>query len=86
LVLLAGPVTAVPLLLFAAGARRIPLSLLGILQYTVPTLQLCLGVWLWHEPFPVVRQLGFATIWISIALYAVEGIWTGRRRNRTAGT
>jgi chloramphenicol-sensitive protein RarD len=68
------------LLLFAAGARRIPLSLLGLLQYTGPTLQLLLGVWLWHEAFPASKQAGYAMIWISLAVYAIEGIWAGRRR------
>jgi chloramphenicol-sensitive protein RarD len=80
LITMAGPVTAVPLLFFAAAARRIPLSLLGLLQYTGPTLQLLLGVWLWHEPFPAEKQIGYAMIWVSLAMYAVEGIWTGRRR------
>lgn len=80
LLTLAGPITAVPLLFFAAGARRIPLSLLGLLQYTGPTLQLLLGVWLWHEPFPATKQIGYALIWVSLALYAAEGIWVSRRR------
>lgn len=80
LLLLAGPVTAVPLLFFAAGARRIPLSLLGLLQYTGPTLQLLLGVWLWHEPFPAQKQVGYALIWLSLALYAGEGLWMSTRQ------
>jgi chloramphenicol-sensitive protein RarD len=80
LLLLAGPVTAVPLLFFAAGARRIPLSLLGLLQYTGPTLQLLLGVWLWNEPFPAPKQAGYALIWLSLALYAAEGLWMNTRR------
>lgn len=80
LVAMAGPVTAVPLLFFAAAARRIPLSLLGLLQYTGPTLQLLLGVWLYHEPFPADKQLGYAMIWVSLALYALEGFWMSRRR------
>ncbi|MBB3010156.1 EamA family transporter RarD [Cupriavidus alkaliphilus] len=80
LLLLAGPVTAVPLLFFAAGARRIPLSLLGLLQYTGPTLQLLLGVWLWHEPFPAQKQVGYALIWLSLALYAAEGLWMNARQ------
>lgn len=80
LLLLAGPVTAVPLLFFAAGARRIPLSLLGLLQYTGPTLQLLLGVWLWHEPFPAQKQVGYALIWLSLALYAAEGLWMNTRQ------
>ncbi|WP_035059230.1 EamA family transporter RarD [Andreprevotia chitinilytica] len=80
LALMAGPITAIPLLLFAAGARRIPLSLLGLLQYVGPTLQLLLGVLLWHEPFGVDKMIGFAFIWTALALYTLEGLWTTRRR------
>jgi chloramphenicol-sensitive protein RarD len=71
----AGPITAIPLLLFAAGARRITLSLLGLLQYIGPTLQLLLGVWLYHEPFGGVRVIGFALIWSALAVYSLEGLW-----------
>ncbi|HTN65758.1 MAG TPA: EamA family transporter RarD [Burkholderiaceae bacterium] len=77
LLLAAGPITAVPLLLFAAGARRIPLSLMGLLQYLSPSLQLLLGVWLYHEPFDAVRMTGFALIWSGLALYSAEGLWRG---------
>jgi chloramphenicol-sensitive protein RarD len=70
----AGPITAVPLLLFAAGARRIPLSVLGLLQYLAPTLQFMLGVWLFHEAFTAERLLGFALIWTALALFAAEGL------------
>lgn len=68
-----GPVTAIPLLLFAAGARRIPLSLLGLLQYIGPTMQLLLGVWLYGEPFGGARLAGFALIWAALAVYSLEG-------------
>lgn len=71
----AGPITAIPLLLFAAGARRIPLSVLGLLQYIGPTLQLLLGVWLYHEPFGGGRMFGFALIWGALAVYSLEGVW-----------
>lgn len=71
----AGPITAIPLLLFASGARRIPLSLLGLLQYIGPTLQLLLGVWLYHEPFGGARLAGFALIWSALAVYTAEGLW-----------
>lgn len=71
----AGPITAIPLLLFASGARRIPLSLLGLLQYIGPTLQLLLGVWLYHEPFGGARMAGFALIWGALAVYSLEGLW-----------
>ncbi|MGB6056109.1 MAG: EamA family transporter RarD [Burkholderiaceae bacterium] len=81
----AGPITAVPLLLFAAGARRIPLTLLGLLQYLSPSLQLLLGVWLYHEPFGGTRLAGFALIWGALALYSAEGLWRGFRQRRTVG-
>ncbi|WP_255987443.1 EamA family transporter RarD [Chitinolyticbacter albus] len=84
LCLMAGPFTAVPLLLFAAAARRLPLSLLGILQYSGPTVQLLLGIFLWHEPFSGAKALGFALIWAALALYTLEGWWTGRMRGRPA--
>jgi len=71
----AGPITAIPLLLFAAGARRISLSLLGLLQYIGPTLQLLLGVWLYHEPFGGIRLVGFVLIWSALAVYSLEGLW-----------
>jgi chloramphenicol-sensitive protein RarD len=71
----AGPITAIPLLLFAAGARRIPLSVLGILQYLAPTLQLRLGVLLYNEPFGGDRLIGFAAIWAALIVYSVEGLW-----------
>ncbi|WP_119153017.1 EamA family transporter RarD [Caldimonas tepidiphila] len=78
----AGPVTAVPLLLFAAGARRITLATLGLLQYIGPTLQLLLGVWLFGEPFGAERAIGFGAIWLALALYSAEGLWHSRRAPR----
>lgn len=74
LLIAAGPITAIPLLLFASGARRIPLSVLGLLQYLSPTLQFLLGVWLFQEPFSAERLVGFALIWIALALFALEGL------------
>lgn len=73
LLLLAGPVTSIPLLLFAAGARRLTLTQLGLLQYINPTIQLMLGVWLWHEPFSPARLAGFALIWSALLIYTIEG-------------
>lgn len=77
--LLAGPMTAIPLLLFAAAARLIPMSTLGILQYISPSLQFALGVWLFHEPFQPARLAGFVLIWASLLVYSLEGWWTRRR-------
>jgi chloramphenicol-sensitive protein RarD len=74
LLVAAGPITAVPLLAFAAGARRIPLSLVGILQYLGPTLQLGLGILVFHEPLPLAKLLGFALIWAALVLYTIEGL------------
>ena len=75
LVMAAGPVTAVPLLLFAAGARLIPLSLAGIIQYVGPTLQLAVGVLIFDEPFGPIRLVGFGLVWTALVLYTVEGLW-----------
>ncbi|MEF2251528.1 EamA family transporter RarD [Ralstonia solanacearum] len=80
LLVLAGPLTAVPLLLFGAGARRIPLSLLGLLQYVSPTLQLLLGVWLYNEPFAGPKVFGYVLIWCGLAVYSAEGWMRLRRR------
>ena len=73
LLVAAGPITALPLLSFAAGARRIPLSLVGVLQYLGPTLQLGLGVFVFHESLPSAKLAGFALIWLALVLYALEG-------------
>lgn len=83
LLLAAGPVTAVPLLLFAAGARRIRFSTLGLLQYLGPTLQLLFGVWLYQEPFAE-RAAGYAMIWLALAVFSVEGLMQGWRWRASA--
>jgi len=82
--LLAGPITAVPLLLFGHGARRIPLGTLGLLQYISPSLQFLLGVWLFHEPLQAARLTGFALIWLALLLYSGETLWRARRLSRPA--
>jgi chloramphenicol-sensitive protein RarD len=74
-----GPVTAVPLLLFGAGARRLRLVTLGILQYLSPTLQFVIGVWLFHEPFSSGRLAGFACIWLALAIYTADALHAARR-------
>lgn len=79
LLFVTGVITAVPLLLFAAGARRIPLSLVGLLQYTTPTIQLLLGVFLYHEPFSASKLVGFVLIWLALALYSGENLWHRRQ-------
>ena len=74
-----GPITAVPLLLFAAGARRLPLTTLGLLQYIGPTIQFAIGVWVFREPFTATRLVGFGCIWLALLLYSADG-WRSARR------
>ena len=73
-----GPTTALPLLLFAAGVRRIPLSLVGMLQYINPMMQFSIGVLLYKEPFTRVQLVGFGLVWGALVLFAVEGYATRR--------
>ena len=74
-----GPATAVPLLLFAMAARRIPLMTLGMLQYLGPTIQFALGVLVFHEPLTIDRLVGFCLIWAALAIYSADGWRTARR-------
>ncbi|MFZ6767632.1 EamA family transporter RarD [Undibacterium sp. Di26W] len=85
LILVSGPITAIPLLLFAAGARRIPMTTLGLLQYMSPLVQLLLGVWLYHEPFDSGRMLGFVAIWAALIVYSCEGLWRNFRSVESTG-
>jgi chloramphenicol-sensitive protein RarD len=78
-----GPLTAIPLLLFAAGARRISMTTLGLLQYLGPTIQFLLGVWIFHEPFTAKRGIGFALIWLGLLAYSADG-WRVSRRSPPA--
>ena len=78
LLIFGGALTALPLIGFAYGARRIPYSLVGILQYIAPTLQLISGVWLLGEDFTRNQAIGFGAIWIALGIYGLDG-W---RRSR----
>ncbi len=69
----AGAVTAVPLLFFGAAARRVPLSVLGVLQYLAPTLQFLLGVLAYHEPFTRSHLIGYSLVWVALAIFWIEG-------------
>ncbi|WP_066951868.1 EamA family transporter RarD [Streptomyces lushanensis] len=73
-----GVTVASPLLLFAAAARRIPLTTIGLLQYLTPVLQLLIGVLLFHETMPASRWSGFVLIWIALGLLSADGL---RRRS-----
>ena len=69
---LTGVVTAIPLLMFASGARRVPLSTMGLLQYITPTLQFILGVFVFGESFNQARLVGFSMIWLALIVFSVE--------------
>jgi chloramphenicol-sensitive protein RarD len=74
LLMLAGPVTAVPLLLFAAAAQRLPMVTLGLLFYLNPGLQMAWGVFIGHEPMPPGRWVGFALIWVALVIMTVSAL------------
>jgi len=75
-----GLITMVPLLLFSSAARRIDLSLLGVIQYIAPSMQFVLGVFVYHEPFTRERLIGFVIVWTALAIYAAEGYVSRRSR------
>lgn len=79
-----GVVTAVPLLLFATAATRIPLSMLGLLQYVTPTMQLICGVAILGESLPPARLAGFALVWIALTVLATDAVRSERRARRLA--
>jgi len=78
LLLAGGIVTSVPLFLFAYGARRVPYSTIGVIQFIAPSLQLVCGLVVFHEPFESARATGFVLIWIGLAIYAVNALWRAR--------
>jgi len=83
LLLGSGIATAVPLAMFAYGARRIPLSTVGLTQYLAPSMQFLLGVFFFDEPFPRARAIGFVLIWCALAIYAADGLRRSRRAVQT---
>ncbi|MCP2165910.1 chloramphenicol-sensitive protein RarD [Goodfellowiella coeruleoviolacea] len=81
-----GPITAVPLLLFGAAAKRVPLVTLGMLQYLTPVLQFVLGVFVNHEPMPVSRWLGFGLVWTALVVFTAGTYLRRPRRDTTLPT
>lgn len=79
LLLLAGAVTAVPLLLFASGARRVPLTVIGLLQFVAPILQFAIGVWVLGEPMTIERWIGFGLVWVALVMLSADSIVMSRR-------
>lgn len=82
LLLLAGPITTIPLLLFASGVRRIPYSTVGIIQYVSPTIVFLLGRFAFGEPFSVEMMTGFVLIWTAVVVFTVDTVRTTARLRR----
>ncbi|APF35170.1 putative permease [Microbacterium sp. TS-1] len=82
LVTLAGVVTAVPLLFFAAGARRSSLTVIGLLQFVAPILQFITGAWILGEPMPLERWIGFGLVWLALVVLSVDSLRAARRPKR----
>ncbi|MFH1524747.1 MAG: EamA family transporter RarD [Chloroflexota bacterium] len=79
LMLGAGVVTTVPLLLFSSATQRIPLSLVGVLQYITPTMQFLIGVLIYREAFDHAHLVGFSIVWVALAIFWLEGFLANRR-------
>jgi chloramphenicol-sensitive protein RarD len=84
LLAVSGLVTATPLFLFSYGARQLPYSTVGILQYIAPSLQLVCAVFFLGEPFEKARTIGFSFIWLALLIYAADGLWRARQQARAA--
>lgn len=84
MLLLAGVMTSVPLLLFAAATARLSLVEVGIVQYVAPTMQFLFGVFLLHEPMPPERWAGFGLVWLALVFFTVDLVLDVRRRRRGA--
>lgn len=88
LLIASGAITAIPLLFFAKGVQKIPLYLMGFIQYIAPTMMLVLGVFIYGEPFGVARLIAFAFIWSALALVTLSSFnWNyvkGRNRKKIA--
>jgi chloramphenicol-sensitive protein RarD len=82
LIAAAGPITTLPLLLFAAAVQRVPLSAIGILQFIAPTIQFLLGILVYEEPFSRQQLVGFVLVWSAVIVFATDGIRV-RTRLRT---
>ncbi len=79
LLLMAGVMTATPLLFFAAGARRAPLTLIGLLQFIAPIMQFIIGAWILGEPMPLERWIGFSLVWLSLTVLTADSLVAARR-------
>ncbi|WP_319436453.1 EamA family transporter RarD [Mycobacterium sp. RTGN5] len=86
LMILSGPITAIPLLFFAAAAQRLPLVTLGLLMYLTPAMQMTWGVVVAHEPMPPARWVGFALIWLALLVFSGDALRRTRRVRQAPAT
>ena len=82
LLLAAGAVTAIPLLLFAAASRRLPLIYMGFIQYFAPFIQFLVGVVVLQEPMPLERWIGFGLVWVALVVLTVDLVQNARATRR----
>ncbi len=83
LLISAGAVTAIPLLLFNGSTTRLPLTVIGLLQYITPTIQFSIGVWIRHEDMPTARWIGFIIIWVALTTLAIDLVKSSRAVNNS---
>ena len=81
--MLAGAVTAIPLLLFAGAANRLPLSTSACCSTSAPILQLGCGVLIYHEPMPPARLAGFALVWLALVVFTTDALHHSHRARTT---
>ena len=81
-----GLVTAVPLLLFASAVQRIPLSMVGVMQYITPTMQFLISVLVYKEAFTSTRLIGFSLVWAALIIFWLEGFFANRVKKKPIGT
>ena len=79
LLLASGPITAIPLLLFSAAVTRVPLTVIGMLQYLAPVLQFAVGLFIVGEPMPATRWIGFGLVWLALVILSLDGLHASRR-------
>ncbi len=80
LLFVTGLITAGPLLLFGSAVQRIPLMLIGMLQYIAPTIQILLGIFFFHEPFSATQLTGFSIVWFALAIFVADSFLSKRAK------
>ena len=78
-IMAAGPITAIPLMFFAAATRRLPLTAIGLIQYSTPIFSFCLGVFVLNEPMPATRWIGFVIVWVALVILSIDMLRNAQR-------